>query len=174
MTIRSAAFSDINAEKVLEMADKEEIKRKRIYPEKMTCEHLGGVAQIEKECFRSPWSENSLKLLCDEGIGMGMVCRSDGKICAYGGMLCIIDEGQITNIATLPEYRRMGYGAAVVEALKKYAKNNGIRSITLEVRESNKAAISLYTSHGFKVTGKRKDFYTDPREDALIMACEVR
>lgn len=105
---------------------------------------------------------------------MGMVCHSDGKVCAYGGMLCVIDEGQITNIATLPEYRRMGYGAAVLDSLIKYAKYNGLHSITLEVRESNKAAIGLYQSRGFKVTGKRKDFYTKPTENALIMACDVK
>lgn len=148
--------------------------RKRIYPERLKTEHLKGAAVIEKECFTSPWSEESLELLCKEGIGMGMVCQSDGKVCAYGGMLCIIDEGQITNIAVLPEYRRMGYGAAIVESLKKYAKYNGLHIITLEVRESNKAAIALYTSHGFKVTGKRKDFYTKPNENALIMACDIK
>ena len=156
------------------MSEKIENKRKRIYPEKMTSEHLSGVAAIEKACFNAPWSENSLELLCRDGIGMGMVCHSDGKVCAYGGMLCVVDEGQITNIATLPEYRRMGYGAAIVEALKKYAKYNGLHSITLEVRESNKAAIGLYSAHGFKVTGKRKDFYTKPTESALIMACEIK
>ena len=98
-----------------------------------------------------------------------MVCRADGIVCAYGGMLCAVDEGQITNIATHPDYRRRGYGRAVVEALIKYAKNNGLDSISLEVRESNKAAIELYSALGFKVEGKRKDFYTKPTESALIM-----
>ena len=156
------------------MSENNQNKRKRIYPEKMTKDHLSGVAEIEKVCFDSPWSANSLELLCRDGIGMGMVCHSDGKVCAYGGMLCVIDEGQITNIATLPEYRRMGYGAAVLDSLIKYAKYNGLHSITLEVRESNKAAIGLYQSRGFKVTGKRKDFYTKPTENALIMACDVK
>ena len=98
-----------------------------------------------------------------------MTCSCDGKICAYGGMIIAVDEGQITNIATHPDYRRRGYGRAIVEALIKYAKNNRLDSISLEVRESNRAAIDLYSKLGFKVEGKRRDFYTKPIENALIM-----
>jgi len=160
MTIRSPASSDI---------DGEMMERKRIYPERLTEKTLDGVAELEKLCFSQPWSKSSLELLTKEGIGVGMVCSSDGKICAYGGMIVAVDEGQITNIATHPDYRRRGYGRAVVESLIKYAKNNGLDSISLEVRESNKAAIELYTKLGFRVEGKRKDFYTRPVESALIM-----
>ena len=149
-------------------------KKKRIYPERLTAEHIPEVSGLEKLCFSSPWSESSLELLTKEGIGMGMVCHSDGIVCAYGGMLCVVDEGQITNIATHPDYRRRGYGRAIVEAFKKHAKYNGLNTISLEVRESNKAAIELYSSLGFKVTGKRKDFYTKPTESALIMICEIK
>mgnify|MGYP003301026215 CR=1 FL=1 len=131
-------------------------------------------AELEKLCFSQPWSRKSLELLTNEGIGVGMVCRKDGIVCAYGGMMCAVDEGQITNIATHPEHRRQGYGKAVVEALIKYAKNNHLESISLEVRESNRAAIELYSALGFKVEGKRKDFYTKPTEDALVMVCKIK
>lgn len=146
-----------------------EEKRKKIYPEKLTDKTLDGVAELEKLCFSQPWSRNSLELLTKEGIGVGMVCSRDGKVCAYGGMMVAVDEGQITNIATHPDYRRQGFGRAIVESLIKYAKMNGLDSISLEVRESNRAAIDLYLSLGFKVEGKRKDFYTKPLENALIM-----
>ena len=146
-----------------------EEKRKKIYPEKLTDKTLDGVAELEKLCFSQPWSRNSLELLTKDGIGVGMVCSRDGKVCAYGGMMVAVDEGQITNIATHPDYRRQGFGRAVVESLIKYAKMNGLDSISLEVRESNRAAIDLYLSLGFKVEGKRKDFYTKPLENALIM-----
>jgi len=146
-----------------------EQKKKRIYPEKLTAQHLDGVAQLEVACFSQPWSKNSLELLTKEGIGTGVICSCDGQVCAYGGMMVAVDEGQITNIATHPDYRRRGYGRAVVEALIKYAKNNGLDSISLEVRESNRAAIELYTKLGFKVEGKRKDFYVKPTEAALVM-----
>ena len=146
-----------------------EEKRKRIYPEKLSEKTLDGVAELEKMCFSQPWSKSSLELLTKEGIGVGMVCSKDGKVCAYGGMIVAVDEGQITNIATHPDYRRQGYGRAIVEALVKHARMNGLDSISLEVRESNRAAIDLYTKLGFKVEGKRKDFYTKPTENALIM-----
>lgn len=152
----------------------EEKKRPRIHPEKMTRESLEGVAELEKLCFAEPWSAKSLELLTNDGIGVGMVCRKEGIVCAYGGMLVAVDEGQITNIATHPDFRRMGYGKAVVEALIKYAKNNRLDSVSLEVRESNKAAIQLYTSFGFKVEGKRKDFYTKPTEAALVMVLRIK
>ena len=152
----------------------EDNKKKRIYPERMTDGDLVRVAEIEKLCFSAPWSVESLKLLTNEGIGVGMVCRKDGDVCAYGGMLIAVDEGQIANIATHPDYRRQGYGRAIVESLIKYAKNNKLVSISLEVRVSNKAAIDLYTALGFKTEGKRKDFYTAPREDALVMVYQVK
>lgn len=149
-------------------------ERKRIYPEKLTVDALDGVAELEKLCFSQPWSRKSLELLTNEGIGVGMACRKDGIVCAYGGMMCAVDEGQITNIATHPDHRRQGYGKAVVEALIRYAKNNHLESISLEVRESNRAAIELYSALGFKVEGKRKDFYTKPTESALVMVLKVK
>ena len=149
-------------------------QRIRIHPEKLTAETIPGAAELEKLCFAEPWSASSLELLTKEGIGVGMVCRKDGIVCAYGGMLVAVDEGQITNIATHPDFRRMGYGHAVVESLIKYAKNNRLDSISLEVRESNKAAIELYSSLGFKVEGKRKDFYKKPTEAALVMVLRIK
>ena len=151
-----------------------EKKRPRIHPERMTAEAIPGAAELEKLCFSQPWSAKSLELLTNDGIGVGMVCRKDGTICAYGGMLVAVDEGQITNIATHPDFRRMGYGRAIVESLIKYAKNNNLDSISLEVRESNRAAIELYSSLGFKVEGKRKDFYTKPTEAALVMVLRTK
>ena len=178
MTIPCRENSDIdqrlNMEENKKASQDERSARKRIYPEKMTDCVLDGVAELEKLCFSQPWSRKSLELLINDGIGVGMVCRKDGMVCAYGGMLCTVDEGQITNIATHPDFRKQGYGRAIVEALVKYAKSNRLLSVSLEVRESNKAAISLYQSLGFKVEGKRKDFYTKPTESALIMILHIK
>ena len=131
-------------------------------------EHLCAVAEIEELCFSEPWSEESLQLLTREG-GAGFVALVDGKVAAYGGMLCVLDEGQITNIATHPDFRRRGLARAVVGALAKYARENGITSIFLEVRESNAAARSLYKQCGFEEIGSRKRFYRAPVEDAVLM-----
>ncbi len=152
----------------------EKKERKRIYPERMTVEALDGAAELEKLCFSQPWSRKSLELLTNDGIGVGMVCRADGIVCAYGGMLCAVDEGQITNIATHPDYRRRGYGKAIVEALIKHARFNGLDQVSLEVRESNAPAIAMYKELGFKTEGKRKDFYTKPVEAALVMVLHIK
>ena len=132
-------------------------------------EHLSGAARLEKLCFSEPWSENSLRLLLSDG-GVGFVCVYDGEVAAYGGMLCVLDEGQITNIAVDPEYRRQGLGREIVSALIGYAEENGIASISLEVRASNAPAVALYSSLGFEIVGERRNFYRAPIENALVMA----
>ena len=85
----------------------------------------------------------------------------------------MLDEGQITNIATLPECRRRGYAAAVVAALLEEARSRKLAFVTLEVRETNAPAIALYEKFGFAVVGRRKNFYTEPTEAALVMQCNL-
>ena len=87
----------------------------------------------------------------------------------YIGISCIIDEGYITNVAVFPESRKKGVGTALLERVFSLAKDMGLSFVSLEVRESNIPAISLYEKLGFKQEGKRKDFYRDPKEDALIL-----
>ncbi|MBQ3063364.1 MAG: ribosomal protein S18-alanine N-acetyltransferase [Clostridia bacterium] len=139
----------------------------------MTPAHLRAVAELEQLVFEEPWSERSLALLCGEG-GFGTVLLDDrGNALAYGGMMTVLDEGQITNIATHPDYRRRGYAACVLQALLSGARARALRTLSLEVRESNTAAIVLYTRFGFEIVGKRNHFYTAPREDALVMVCDL-
>jgi len=85
----------------------------------------------------------------------------------------VLDEGQITNVATFPKYRRQGYGRTVMEALERYARERGIVLMSLEVRESNSGAIALYESLGWRSVGRRKNFYRHPVEDALVMIKEL-
>lgn len=134
----------------------------------MAVEHLADVAELERLCFSEPWSENSLKILTEEG-GVGFAILCDGRAVAYGGMTHVLDEGQITNIATHPDFRRRGFARALVTALSEYAAQNGISSVFLEVRASNLSAISLYTLCGFERIGVRKNFYRRPVEDAVMM-----
>ena len=142
-------------------------KRKRIYPEKLTAQHIPDVAKLEKMCFSSPWSENSLELLTKEGIGMGMVCHSDGVLCAYGGMLCVVDEGQITNIATHPDFRRRGMAEKCIKSTIFRCKDK-----TLYILPINEYAQKLYEKLGFYQIGRRPKYYRNPREDALILRKE--
>ena len=131
-------------------------------------EHLAAVAGLERLCFSQPWSEKSLELLLGES-GVGFVCLQGDAVMAYGGMMLDPWEGQITNIATHPEYRRRGCGKAVTEALLNDAEARGAEQVSLEVRASNAGAIALYEELGFETAGVRKGFYQNPHEDALVM-----
>ena len=131
-------------------------------------EHLASVAEMERVCFSQPWSEKALELLLGES-GVGFVCLAEDEVTAYGGMMLDPWEGQITNIATHPAHRRRGYGNAVTDALLKEAAARNAEQVSLEVRASNASAIALYERLGFAIAGRRKGFYQNPREDALVM-----
>ena len=133
---------------------------------KMTKENAAELAELDKICFRVPWSENSFYDEAENRLADYFVAKEDGKIVGYGGIWLVADEGQITNIAVLPEYRKMGIASRLLERLIECAEG---KSIVLEVRESNAAAISLYEKHGFKNAGVRKNFYHSPVENAIIM-----
>ena len=137
---------------------------------RLAVQHLAGVAALEKAVFSHPWSERSLELLCGE-TAFGFVALEGEDVTAYGGMLTVLDEGQITNIATHPDHRRQGLAAGVLSALLEEARERGLLSLTLEVRASNQPAIALYQKFGFSAVGRRSRFYTHPTEDALIMQC---
>ena len=140
---------------------------------KIGSEHLSGVAELEKLCFSEPWSEKSLELLLRDG-AVGFAVLEDGAVVAYGGMTYVLDEGQITNIATHPSARRKGFGARIVGALCDFARESGLREIFLEVRASNEGAIALYSQSGFLRVGERRGFYRAPVEDAIIMKINLQ
>ena len=142
--------------------------------EKLTPQRFSEVAELEELCFSLPWKESSFSLLL-EGKNTAFVAidEESGRVAAYGGMLAVLDEGQITNVATHPEYRRMGLGERVMQALLEYAESEGLCLISLEVRESNSAAIALYEKLGFLRAGVRKNFYTLPRENAVVMTKSI-
>ena len=137
---------------------------------RMTAEHLGDVAELERLCFGEPWSEKALTLLTGEE-ALGFVCLEDGHAVAYGGMMIALDEGQVTNVATHPDHRRRGLGRLVLDALLEGARARNLVEVTLEVREGNAPAIALYQSFGFEQVGYRPRFYTRPVEAALLMRC---
>ena len=139
----------------------------------MTEAHLGEVAELERLCFGEPWSENALRLLLGDA-AIGFVCMEADRVAAYGGMLFAPDEGQVTNVAVHPDFRRRGMGARIVEAFVEEAKRRELEQISLEVRVSNAAAIGLYQRFGFDAAGVRKRFYRNPSEDAAVMLLNLQ
>lgn len=140
--------------------------------ESFSSKHIHAVAEIEKNCFSQPWSENSLKNELDNPNAYFIVAQADNKTVGYAGLYKILDEGYVTNIAVLDEYRRCGIAKQLLEKILSWGKEKTLSFITLEVRQGNHAAISLYSNFDFKEVGIRKNFYCAPTENALIMTWE--
>lgn len=134
--------------------------------------HLADVAELERLCFSSPWSEKALELYLTDGIAF-VAAGADGRALGYGGMLPSGNEGEILNLAVHPDARRQGLGGALLDALLAEAGRRGLALVALEVRVSNLGAIALYRSRGFAVAGVRRRFYTAPVEDAYTMVWEA-
>ncbi len=131
--------------------------------------HVSAIAEIEKECFSCPWSEKALEDTLISGQGTGVAALCGGSVVAYGGMVIALDEAEITNVATKATHRGRGYAKAVMCELFRVAHERGCVTMSLEVRESNSAAIALYEGLGFENLGRRPNFYRFPREAAIIM-----
>ena len=129
--------------------------------------HLDTLAEIEKACFHTPWSADMLRE--ELGKGIFLVAEQDGAVAGYVGCQTVLDEGYITNVAVSPDCRRQGIGRALVGALASHARGQGLSFVTLEVRASNAPALALYEGAGFRRVGVRKNFYTAPVEDAVLM-----
>ena len=137
--------------------------------EKMTSEHLEQVCKIEKECFSHPWSLQSLESELNNDTSYFLVATENDEVIGYIGMSVVIDEGYIFNVAVNVNHRKKGVATALVNELVTYGKKNNFYFITLEVRESNEKAKSLYSKFGFVKVGERKDYYSDPKENAILM-----
>lgn len=133
----------------------------------MTSEHISQIALLEKDCFSSPWSEKALSEELNNVNSHFLVAVSD-EVLGYIGVQEICGEAYVTNIAVFDKHRKKGIGRNLLCSAVEGAKSRGCEFITLEVRESNESAISLYTSEGFEIAGIRKKFYTDPIENGII------
>lgn len=126
--------------------------------------------ELEKACFVTPWSYESLEQdVLRNKLAFYLVAEVDGFVCGYVGIWLIVDEGHITNMAVAPEYRRMHIASTMLDVLIKSCEEAGICRFTLEVRAENEPAKNLYAGKGFKEVGRRKGYYEDNGEDAIIM-----
>ncbi len=135
--------------------------------------HVSAVAELEKLCFSAPWSERSIAAELKSEWSLWLVEERDGVAVAYVGSQSSPPEADVMNVAVSPDYRRQGIGESLMIALGEALASKGIETLTLEVRASNEAAISLYTRLGYEQVGRRPNYYMDPREDALIMRKEL-
>ena len=133
-------------------------------------DHIEDIVIIENLSFKIPWSRQSITEEIIQNKAAIYFCAMAGeRAVGYAGMWQICDEGHITNIAVHPEFRSSGVGSALLEALLSTAGERDITALTLEVRRSNQPAQALYGKYGFKEGGKRKAYYADNSEDAIIM-----
>ena len=120
-------------------------------------------------CFSLPWTwEQLMSQLPDDGHEF-LAAEEEGKVLGYVGMMTVLDEGYISNVAVDPAFRRQGIGGSPDRELLERAALRELSFVTLEVREHNEPAIALYRKHGFAPVGLRKNYYTLPVENALLM-----
>ena len=142
---------------------------KNITIRRMQPSDLTQVCEIERENFSLPWSEKSFADSMERNDTVFLVALADDEVAGYIGCYCIAGEGEITNVAVKSSCRRNGIGGMLLEKLYEEGALLDTQEFFLEVRESNEAAIALYSRQGFVKEGIRKNFYEQPVENALIM-----
>lgn len=133
---------------------------------KLSTEYIKAVAEIERACFSSPWDEAALEAELNNACSHLYVALDGDRVAGYAAVYCVCGEADIARVAVLPEYRRQGIATKL---LLKSFEDNQADCVFLDVRESNAAAISLYKSLGFEQVGIRRNYYTDPTENAILM-----
>ena len=137
----------------------------------VTARDLARILEIERECFSLPWTERQLALQLEPGHVFLAAC-ADGELIGYVGLGYVLDEGYISNVAVAPEHRRRGAAGALLAELARRARALELSFLTLEVRRGNAPARALYEKNGYKTVGCRKNYYQNPREDAILMTLD--
>ena len=143
---------------------------KMVKIERMTEAHLEEAYKIEIESFATPWTKEDFKHdIVQNTLSYYLAAVKNGVPIGYAGMWRVVNEGHITNIAVAGKERGRGVGTLLLDALIKEARKKKMIGLTLEVRIGGEVAQRLYTKFGFKPEGLRKNYYTDTKEDAVIM-----
>lgn len=138
----------------------------------MTADHVSQVAELEKICFSDPWSEKSVASELTNPLSLWLVAVEDDRVAGYVGSQSVMGESDMMNVAVHPDFRRQGVAEKLVLELVAALARRDNHCLTLEVRASNAPAISLYEKLGFAQIGLRKNYYRNPKEDALILRKE--
>ena len=138
----------------------------------MTQEHVKRVAELEAACFSMPWSEKTIAGELTNPLSLWLVATDDDCVVGYIGSQSVMGQADMMNIAVDSQFRRQGVAGSLVDALICRLCEKKVTSLTLEVRVSNDAAINLYAAKGFTEVGRRPNYYSRPKEDALILRKE--
>ena len=138
----------------------------------MTADHVIQIAQLERECFSDPWSQNSIASELENPLSYWLVAMAGNVVAGYVGSQTVLGESDMMNLAVHPEFRRQGVAQDLVQALIDGLNQRGSHCLTLEVRDSNAPARKLYEKLGFVQVGIRPNYYQHPREDGLILRKE--
>ena len=136
--------------------------------------HLPQVERLEQCCFSVPWTEAQLRAQLPDDRHVFLVAERGNEVLGYVGLMHVLDEGYISNVAVSPDCRRQGIGAALIAELTRRAGRLELAFLTLEARASNAPAIRLYEKMGFRQVGRRKRYYQRPEEDAVLMTLFLR
>lgn len=139
---------------------------------KMAESHVPQIAELEKLCFHDPWSISSIASEVNNRLSLWLVAAEDDQVIGYVGSQTVLGETDMMNIAVHPEYRKQGIATLLINDLVDKLKEQGSHSLMLEVRASNEPAISVYRKLDFMEVGRRKNYYRNPKEDALILRKE--
>ena len=139
----------------------------------MVMTDVDGVMAVEQDSFLTPWSRSAFEEeLAQNRLARYIVAVENDEIVGYAGTWLVINEAHVTNVAVSGQRRREGIGRLLMQKLMDLARENDMESMTLEVRVSNAAARHLYQQLGFVEAGIRKNYYSETKEDALILWCE--
>ncbi len=145
----------------------------RLVIEPMLLDDVPLIQAIEQASFTTPWPPDAYRSeLLTNRMAHYLVARVGDAVAAYGGMWLMVDEAHITTFAVHPAWRRQGIGERLLIAFLDLAMDRHAHEATLEVRLSNLPARRLYEKYGFRPVGLRPNYYSDDREDALIMTTE--
>ena len=136
--------------------------------------HLPQVERLEQRCFSVPWTEAQLRAQLPDDRHVFLVAERGDEVLGYVGLMHVLDEGYISNVAVSPDCRRQGIGAALIAELTRRAGRRELAGLTREARASNAPAIRLYEKMGFRQVGRRKRYYQRPEEDAVLMTLFLR
>ena len=136
-------------------------------------ERLAEIMEIENSVFSVPWPEDFMRSHLEGECYTVFAALYGGRTVGYLSLMSVLDEGEIQNVAVAPDARRRGIGRALLAEAVAVSLRRGIKYLYLDVRESNESARALYRSQGFADIGRRRGYYDEPDEDAILMSRNI-